>query len=77
MARYKLENELITIKVDEHGAELKSLVRKDNETEYMWSADPTYWGRTSCPLSVCRCSKGRYLSHKGKKLQHGSARLCP
>ena len=29
MARHKLENELIAIEVEEHGAELKSLVRKN------------------------------------------------
>ena len=47
MARHKLENELIAIEVEEHGAELKSLVRKNTGKEYMWKADPKFWGRTS------------------------------
>ena len=34
MARHKLENELIAIEVEEHGAELKSLVRKNTGKEY-------------------------------------------
>lgn len=78
MARYKLENELIEIEVDEHGAELKSLVRKDNGTQYMWNADPKYWGRTSPVLFpfVGAVKDGVYHT-KGKSYsmgQHGFAR---
>ncbi len=78
MARYKLENELIEVEIDEHGAELKSLVRKDNETEYMWNADPKYWGRTSPVLFpfVGAVKDGAYRT-KGKSYsmgQHGFAR---
>lgn len=47
MARYGLENDKIRIEIDSHGAELKSLVKKKTGTEYMWCADPKYWGRTS------------------------------
>ena len=78
MARYKLENELIEVEVDEHGAELKSLVRKDNETEYMWSADPKYWGRTSPVLfPFVGAVKDSTYRTKGKSYsmgQHGFAR---
>lgn len=44
MARHKLENELIAIEVEEHGAELKSLVRKNTGKEYMWKADQNFGG---------------------------------
>lgn len=47
MAVYELSNGEISIKVDSHGAELKSLRRTDTQTEYMWRGDPGYWGRTS------------------------------
>lgn len=47
MSRYVLQNEEIQIAVDSHGAELKSLVAKGTNTEYMWQADPAFWGRTS------------------------------
>ena len=47
MAECMLENDEIAIVVNTHGAELKSLVRKDTGTEYMWKADPQYWGRTA------------------------------
>lgn len=78
MARYKLENELIEIEVDEHGAELKSLVRKDTGTQYMWNADSKYWGRTSPVLFpfVGAVKNGTY--HTKRKSysmgQHGFAR---
>lgn len=47
MSRYTLENDAIAIAVESYGAELKSLVRKDTGTEYMWKADPAFWGRTA------------------------------
>lgn len=78
MARYKLENELIEVEIDEHGAELKSLVRKDNETEYMWNADPKYWSRTSPVLfPFVGAVKDSTYRTKGKSYsmgQHGFAR---
>lgn len=39
----KLSNDIITIEVAEHGAELVSL--KKEGLEYLWSGDPTYWNR--------------------------------
>lgn len=52
MSMYELQNEKILIRVDSHGAELKSLKRLTSGvlpkgTEYMWKADPAFWGRTS------------------------------
>ena len=35
MARFSLENDKIRIEIDSHGAELKSLVKKETGTEYM------------------------------------------
>lgn len=40
-----LKNEMLTIQVSEHGAELQS-IRKD-DYEYLWQGDPTFWGRRS------------------------------
>ena len=39
----KLSNDIITIEVAEHGAELVSL--KKEGREYLWSGDPAYWNR--------------------------------
>ena len=45
--RYILENESIKIEFDSYGAEIKSLVKKATGQEYMWGADPVYWGKTA------------------------------
>ena len=41
----KLENQQIAIVIHSAGAELCSLKLKQDEAEYMWQADPAYWGR--------------------------------
>lgn len=45
--RYILENELIKAEIESFGGELKSLVHKATGQEYMWEADPAFWGKTS------------------------------
>ena len=75
MARHKLENELIAIEVEEHGAELKSLVRKNTGKEYMWKADPKFWGRTSPVLFPFVGAVT--VSHQGTDLHDGAAWICP
>lgn len=78
MARYRLENDAIRIEIDSHGAELKSLVKKETGTEYMWCADPEYWGRTSPVLfPLVGNVSGKQYRTKGKTYdmgQHGFAR---
>ncbi len=45
--RYTLENETLRAEFESKGAELKSVVNKKTNVEYMWQGDPTYWNRTS------------------------------
>ena len=40
-----LGNDIITVSVKEHGAELCSI--RKGETEYLWQADPAFWARHS------------------------------
>ena len=40
-----LKNDFLTIEIDSHGAELCSI--KYGNTEYLWQADPQFWGRHS------------------------------
>ena len=47
MAVYELKNETVSVEIHSFGAELKSLKKLSTGTEYMWKADPTFWGRTS------------------------------
>ena len=76
--RYVLENDILRVEVSSNGAELKSVKSKATGQEYMWQADPKYWGRTSPILFpfVGRLKNDEYL-HDGKKYpmsQHGFAR---
>ena len=40
-----IENQKMAATINEHGAELVSLINKTNGKEYMWSGDAKYWGR--------------------------------
>lgn len=42
---HTLKNSILTVLVKEHGAELASI--KKGSVEYLWQADPAYWGRHS------------------------------
>lgn len=74
--KMELNNGIIKVSVSEHGAELRSV--KKNDREYMWCADPKYWGRTSPVLFpfVGGLKNDKYLLngklYNGKK--HGFAR---
>ena len=76
--RYTLENEILRVEIDSYGAEVRSVISKTTGQEYMWQADPTYWGRTSPILFpfVGSLKNGTFL-HGGKTYsmpQHGFAR---
>lgn len=78
MADYRLENEELAVKVVSLGAELKSIVKKSTGQEYMWKADPEFWGRTSPILfpfiGNCREGKYRYEGKEYAASKHGFAR---
>lgn len=40
-----LKNDILSIAVDNHGAELTSINK--NGVEYLWQADPAFWKRHS------------------------------
>ena len=50
MAVIKLENDEISVGIDELGAQMISLVDKNTGKEYMWGRDPKFWGK--CSLSL-------------------------
>lgn len=73
---HTLKNEVLTIEVSGHGAELSS-IRKGN-VEYLWQADPKFWARHSPVLFpiVGSVWEGRYRV-EGREFclgQHGFAR---
>ena len=73
-----LENEHLKIAVKTKGAELCSVVRKDNQLEYMWSGDPAVWGKTSPILfpivGTLKDDTYFYESNSYKLSRHGFAR---
>ena len=75
MSTHTLSNELITIQLNEFGAELTSIKSNSNNTEYLWNGDPSYWKRQSPILFPFVGSvKNKSYSYKGKTYpmsQHG------
>ena len=43
--KYTIENEKLRITVDSLGAELCSVICKEDGVEHMWEGDPALWGR--------------------------------
>lgn len=71
-----LKNDILSIAVDNHGAELTSINK--NGVEYLWQADPAFWKRHSPVLFpiVGSVWEGKYIVD-GKQYslgQHGFAR---
>lgn len=76
--RYKLENDVLAVEIDSFGAEIKSVKSKSDEFEFMWQADPKYWGRTSPVLfPFVGVPKNKEYCYEGETYsmgQHGFAR---
>lgn len=78
MAIYRLENARFSICVDSLGAELRSLRKRSDDTEYMWDGNPEYWNQTSPVLFpfVGSLNQGIYR-YEGKEYsmsKHGFAK---
>lgn len=73
-----LENNFLKVGIKQKGAELVSVFGKQTELEYMWSADPAFWGKSSPVLFpiVGTLKDDTYLyQHKKYSLpRHGFAR---
>ncbi len=73
-----LENDILKIAVDTHGAELSSIFNKKENKEMLWQGDPVFWGRKSPVLFpvVGKYRNGK-TTYEGKEYslgQHGFAR---
>ena len=76
--KYEIRNKQIAIVVEQHGAELKSLVRNRDNTELLWQGDPAYWDGQSPVLfpTVGNCYEAT-IRHKGQTFpmpKHGLVR---
>ena len=77
----ELENDLVKVGIKDLGAEVSSFINKENNTEHMWQADASIWGRHAPILFpfVGQVNGGKYL-FEGKEYeisQHGFARDMP
>lgn len=76
--KYTLTNGIIEITVNSNGAELVSLKDCQTDREYMWQADPAFWGRTSPVLfpvvGAFRDGEFRAKEQTYHMGQHGFAR---
>ncbi|MDZ7935287.1 MAG: aldose 1-epimerase family protein [Emticicia sp.] len=75
---YYIENEYLEVGIDPKGAELFSLYHKDHGLEYMWKADPSFWGKSSPVLfPIVGGLKDNTYTFEGQKYtlpRHGFAR---
>lgn len=74
----KLENEVIKIEVDTAGAELKKLILKEDNNNYLWQGDSKFWGRRAPVLfpivGRLKSNKYKYQGKEYRMTQHGFAR---
>ena len=75
-----LENSFLKVDLTDKGAEIKSVIRKDANLEYMWSGDPAVWGKTSpilFPIVGALKNNTYTFNNSSYKLsRHGFARDC-
>ena len=57
-----IENDFIKVGTKSKGGEWCSFINKQNMVEYLWQADPQYWGRSSCILfpTIGKLKDGQY-----------------
>lgn len=73
-----ISNAVVSATINPKGAELVSLIHQPAQIEYMWSADPTFWGKSSPVLfPVVGALKADTFIYEGKTYhlpRHGFAR---
>ncbi len=70
---YSIENEYLKITVSDLGAELVSVISKENGCEYMWQGDKTFWGGQAPVLfPICCRLYGGYYTYEGRRYELGS-----
>lgn len=78
MSEYRIENEELSLKIKDSGAELISIKEKDSQIEYLWNSDPAYWKRSSPILfPIVGSLKNQTYHYNGSTYsmtQHGFAR---
>lgn len=66
----KIESSILCIRIDEEGAQLRSIYHKPNQLEYLWQRDPLYW-KSSAPVVfpiIGKLTNGKY-QYRGKEYE--------
>ncbi|MGM9665535.1 MAG: aldose 1-epimerase family protein [Eubacteriales bacterium] len=75
---YTIENDYLTAKISDVGAELISLKSKRDECEYIWQGDEKYWtGHAPIMFPICGRLFGGKYTYRGKEYEmpiHGIVR---
>ena len=75
---FTIQNDVLSVTVNEVGAELSSIFHKQHQQEYLWSADPAFWAKKSPVLfPIVGTLKKNSYNFEGKLYQlsrHGFAR---
>jgi len=75
---HQIQSKQLIISIDSKGAELKSIYHKNFDLEYMWSADPRFWAKTSPVLfpivGTLKENQYQYNEQKFTLSRHGFAR---
>ncbi len=70
---YSIENEFLKITVSDLGAELISVISKENGCEYMWQGNKQFWGGQAPVLfPICCRLYGGYYTYEGNRYEMGS-----
>ncbi len=74
----ELENELLSVRIAEEGAEMRAITHRQNGREYLWNGNPLYWKRCApvlFPIVGSLWKKKYQINGKEYSLsQHGFAR---
>lgn len=52
----KMENDVLSVEIAEHGAELTKLYNKKTGTDLLWEAEPKFW-KLSFTGAISKCGK--------------------
>lgn len=77
---HKLENNLLSVSVSEHGAEMQEIKNKQTGHQYLWHGDKKFWGRRSPVLfpivGSLWCGQFKMDGKSYSLGQHGFVRDC-
>lgn len=75
---YIISNNHLQVKIKAKGAELASVVDRKTSVEYMWSANPVFWAKSSPVLfpivGTLKDNTYRHNDHEYRLTRHGFAR---